>query len=1383
VSQGKATFSTQGPQLTIQTSDRAFINWQSFNIGLGETTSFVQPSSSSLVWNQIHDSNPSQILGNLTANGYVVLQNTSGFYIGGQASIAAHGLLMTTAPTPMPDLSSGGPWAFNAAPPTASIINYGQINLNRGGSAFLLAHNIENHGTISAPEGEIGLYAGKQVLISDRPDGRGLSAKVTLPDGAVDNSGKLIADAGSIAMHAQVVNQGGLIQANSVREVDGTIELVASDAINVGSSSVMQAKGDSQGTSPGGSVTIKSGNTFVDQPGSLISVAGGQQGGNGGQVEISAKTVQTIHTVVTGQAAAGSTSGKLFIDPQNILLTDSGDNAPASGTVNPGDPPSTGSADTLTLNVNTFNNLITQNALSQINLQATRNIEVSTYWSLPDSSDPKALLTLSAGNNITLDDGAAIAAGRNWSINLSAGPHDLKAKPPAGSAGVYLSGGGTGGSSIQTQNGNINIWAANEVLLSTDPLQGARSAIRTLAGGSITVDAQFGDVIAGGNMSGYLFQNLPPYYTVSPFLGGISTAAGGDVNISAGGSVRSYAAFAGSGDSGQDAGTGAFGSQPGNVTIQAGGSVYGHYVLANGIGSITAQKDIGGQNLGDTFALSLIKGSWTIDAPAGNIFIQEVRNPNGIYNETRPPRGSTQNPYHLFDYDPAASVTLNAGNAVRFLTAQNNLPRASSFVPALFAPSLNVSAGAGGIYLADQVTLFPSALGELHLTTTDGGSLTAASGLGGVSNVELLMSDSGSKNYSAVNGPGSFNAQDHGLHAFEVGNPNPVVLNIAGNVEDISIVTVKQTLFTVGGDLINSSFSGQNLAAGNQTIISVAGQIFNSPSFSSVILPASPTTVRAEDVPPKLPVFFDTILKLAVDPVAAASYVVAPGTPRDLVMSDWGKLLVFGSIGSLGTSTGFAYDQATRKLSFLGHVGAQLLPLLLSSAKLTVVRFDNDGYPMVDSSGHFVTDTYSWVDQSSINTLIAETKNTSYFINQGLRVGGPGQFTVHADSISLGDSFGILSCGGVDFAGGGLNRYNNLAAFTPRGADLTVVADQNINLLTSTIASLAGGNVSIQSTGGKIDLGASGTLFTVRSLPLGAFVTGPGNIDVSSYGDLTIDGSRIAAYDGGTVTVTSEHGNVDAGSGGTIAAQVETHFVDPVTGLPGSYSAGIYGSGILAVTLVDPSQVPHGAVRPGDIIVTTPQGNIFASQGGILQEALNGNVSGGPTVTLSAGDKANGYQGNINLGDSGVIGGTVNLTANGNIVGLVISRQNTTVNAAQSFSGSVLAGGSASVSATAGTVSGTIVGVGGASVSGGSGVSAQVLGQAVSVNGGAATSTLGTTAAGTATAASAAGTASTETKEQVVASDNSQNDDQKKRLTAGLVRRTGRVTVILPPSS
>src|SRR5258706_15003784 len=67
VAQGTAAFNNSGSQLTVHTSDRAFINWQSFNIAPGQTTTFVQPSASSVVWNRINDPSPSQILGTLNA--------------------------------------------------------------------------------------------------------------------------------------------------------------------------------------------------------------------------------------------------------------------------------------------------------------------------------------------------------------------------------------------------------------------------------------------------------------------------------------------------------------------------------------------------------------------------------------------------------------------------------------------------------------------------------------------------------------------------------------------------------------------------------------------------------------------------------------------------------------------------------------------------------------------------------------------------------------------------------------------------------------------------------------------------------------------------------------------------------------------------------------------------------------------------------------------------------------------------------------------------------------------------------------------------------------------------------------------------------------------
>lgn len=120
VAQGSATFSGSGSQFNInQTSPTAQINWQTFNIGAGETVNFNQPSVTSVTWNYINDPNnpgASSINGNINAIGYVILQNPSGFSVGGQASITAHGLIMTTASTPNLNLSSGGPWEFDAPP-------------------------------------------------------------------------------------------------------------------------------------------------------------------------------------------------------------------------------------------------------------------------------------------------------------------------------------------------------------------------------------------------------------------------------------------------------------------------------------------------------------------------------------------------------------------------------------------------------------------------------------------------------------------------------------------------------------------------------------------------------------------------------------------------------------------------------------------------------------------------------------------------------------------------------------------------------------------------------------------------------------------------------------------------------------------------------------------------------------------------------------------------------------------------------------------------------------------------------------------------------------------------------------------------------------------
>ncbi len=1371
VAQGTASISSAGSQTTInQSSASAFINWQSFNIGAGETTTFNQPSASSVTWNYISDPSASSINGNINANGYVVLQNPNGFTIGGAATISAHGLVMTTAATPALDLSSGGAWSFSAPPPTAKIINYGQINIAGGGSAYLIANDIENNGTISAPGGKIGLYAGKTVLVSMSPDGRGLSAQVTLPQGSVDNEGNLVADGGSIAAQAKMVNQNGLVQANSVQNVNGTIELVASDSVNLGAKSVISAQGDSQGSSAGGTVTIKSDTSFSDQAGSTINISGGVQGGNGGQVSICAPSMNSVQSVINGQATAGYLGGALSIDPANIWLASSSSDssAPSGYTV---------------IDVNSFS------GLSLINLLADNNITLNTVWNLADQS-ATASLSLTAGNNITLNDGSAIKAGQDWNVSLTAGTAvTMKSEITAGNDGIYLD----GSAYLQSQNGNLTLSTANEVIVQN-------GAIRTVGGGNIDVTAQYGDVNSGNNINGFSFgQRKAPYYIVnSGNLGGISTAAGGNVNITAGGDVISFLPIQSNYAAAKnDAGTGAFGSQPGNVTITAGGNVIGHYVLANGVGSITAGGNIGAPltdpNPSDGFALSLISGSWSIKAPHGSIYVQEVRNPNGIFGE----RSANSSPnnyagYHYFNYDPNASVQFNAGNSVEFTgnDAPDSPPSGGGLtIPILYPPSLSVITGSGDFIMDTSVILFSSANQNLNLNI--GGNFMSGNGANAVS---LEMSDSAAVRWIADST--TFGTSDHAASPPNVNNPNPVDITVGGNVDYIDLYTTHVTHMTVGGDLNNSGFAGENLHASDITTIKVNGKIYNSPIYTFASI-GNNTIVSAN---PQQPGLWDSVFNLAVDPALVSQITSFDATKNNpqiaanglaYYMKQAGYLLFPSGLGSssqYGINPGFLYDPSSKQLAFRGNMSSVLSAsqiAALEGGTFTVIVANTQGQPILDANGHIQVTTYKFAGQTAIAKLDSESVNSTLNQALGFLIGGPGNFNISAASLDLGFSPGILSFG---FGGPYSSLQSVTGTLASGGAGVNVMVGGDINLVTSAIASLDGGNVNVNA-GGQMVL-SEGTFNFANSTCYGIYTTGHSDVNVTAGGDIDVGGGCIGTFNGGNVFVESFTGSVNAGSGENRALYVEGAYLD-ANGQPAFTEYGNltdiealkldpapYGSGILAEYPTKKYQTPGGSGLPGNITVITPKGNIVSSRGGISQFALDGSIAGGPIVNLIAGTKgvtATPDQGNIILGEGGVVGGTVNLTASGNIQGLIVSRQNANVSAQQNVGITLLSGGDANVS-SGGTTSGTIVGIGAVNVAGGGGVTASLLGQNVSANGASLGSTLGTSSGATASSQAAAQQSSQASTQQDTTG-NSDDDSKKKKKPA--LHKISRVTVLL----
>ena len=72
-----------------------------------------------------------------------------------------------------------------------------------------------------------------------------------------------------------------------------------------------------------------------------------------------------------------------------------------------------------------------------------------------------------------------------------------------------------------------------------------------------------------------------------------------------------------------------------------------------------------------------------------------------------------------------------------------------------------------------------------------------------------------------------------------------------------------------------------------------------------------------------------------------------------------------------------------------------------------------------------------------------------------------------------------------------------------------------------------GGDVNVTSTGGGIDLGSQNLFITsTTQIAYGIYTAGHSDVSVIAHDNVSINGSRIAAYDGGNVFVKSLFGNV-----------------------------------------------------------------------------------------------------------------------------------------------------------------------------------------------------------------------------------------------------------------
>jgi filamentous hemagglutinin family protein len=1184
---GSGSAQQAGSQLNVTVSQVAILNWSSFNIKPGETTTFLQPSANSVVFNQIGGANPSQIFGNLNANGTVILANANGFYFGPNSMISVGGSFIATTAPIAPDFGAGSAWQFTGMPPLASIVNYGQIKVGAGKSLYLIAEQIENHGELAAPGGDVGLYAGESVLVSERPDGRGLSATMKVPGGSVNNFGQITADAGTIALQAQVVNQNGILQADSVQDKNGVIELVASDSLNLGADSQILARGDdSTPGSSGGTVTLKSGNNFSDSVGSQISVAGGSQGGNGGSVEISAENLGDIHSQLDGSAQAGFSGGKILIDPTDLTLNSSSLN-PYSG----------------------FANIL---------FVATGNITLSasTTWKLSSMiGQNTGQLTLEAGGDITFGTGAKITDANNWSVTLDAGYDAVNNVQSSSTGNINLTGGTAKSPSnpIQLSAGSLNLVAGNNITVGL-------GSVFTTGGGNIFAQAIAGNLNTGTGNGGYLYNSDG---TVSiPNPGGIATAAGGDVTLIAGKNVISIPTLPQTTPNNQSVGaSGAYGS--GNVTVIAGNEVSGNYTLANGLGIILAGVLVSSAqasvlqnpgtdhttvlsalesqamqvqpipnfngNIGDSLnpvTLSLIKGSWNGWA-ANNVNLLEVNNPNGTFNGNTLPMPSGEFPGNeddpvvpastpfLFNYASDAAMHLWAGNGITLGSLSQSLQRltGNSSMPSIYAPILSLDAGGGGVTVDSSLFLYPSSQGGLQITTRDGGNLVGALQSDSTKLVTLTMSDSGLPDWNTISDGG------HAVAPWHLHDPNPVTLDISGSIGSFGLDVPTFAQITVDGakpyiignqqisGTYNFGFSGRNLSTvspANTTFINVNGDI----------------TYRGDL------------------------------TPEPLSQSDALSSALFSTSADPSVTDKLRYDATSQKLIFIGVMSQTDLNFLLNPMVFVV---DQNGNHVLGANGNPETTTLTLTaaQTAAINQLYTDSQ-TAKISNESLALAGPGIFKIDANNIDLGISGGI-TVNPLDSA---------LAGISLHSAELDIHTSGDLQMTASKIANLGwSGDINL-TVDSSLNVGGQFTAFDDPNVAKGIFTASGGNVSVIVSGDVNVNSSRIAAYNGGNLTVESLNGDVNAGVGGAGYVSVNAQQLE-ANGQLDFVTQSIPGSGILATTL------PGSQALLGNILFEAPNGNILASKGGILQIGFNGKGNSSSIIVGSAGYILRAASGNI----------------------------------------------------------------------------------------------------------------------------------------------------------
>ncbi len=1244
----------------------------------------------------IEDGHASAWEGILNLIGTGAFINKAGFDIAQtfQANITGGAILSTLGISQSDFFSGMAVLARELSQNPVAIANKGTWNLDNGSFVAMVGSAIHNEGNIIANGGAAILAAGDKVTL-DISGGDGLISvaidkpvEATVLDfqgnkitDAISNSGSIQANGGIAILTAKaaenifdnVINHTGLVEANSISNVNGQIILNGGDRGIVSVGGILKAQGDNtneqgglihvlgekvglfanallnaSGFVGGGTILIGgdyqglgsvqnakavyvSPNAHVSADATLegdggkivvwsdgstqaygsFSARGGLIGGNGGLIETSGKEGLDVSGVQIDASAPAGNSGKWLLDPFDVEIVAGLVGALVAGVFTPVSNSSKIGATTIVnvLNAGTSVEINTGSSGSQ-----QGNIKVSALISMSTAAATIATLTLKAANNIVISSSTGITAASAAILNVV-----LEA----------IAGDITISSAITTNGGTVTMNSADGIALNNT------NADITTAGGTLTAHAN----TDADNPGDFNMSNSGSSLSTN---GGLITIDGRGVTLN--GTVSSGAANINLTAAATDVVIGnTMSTNQGNILINAADGVTlndaNSDVTTNG-GSFTANSNTDADNSGD-FNMSNSGSSIDTSGNGGGAI-----SANGLKINL--------------------NGTLNSGGKNVDLTATKDTVTVGK----------TLTTGGGNLTLnaADDVVL-SNANSDI---TTSGGSYTVDANTDGDSNGDYRQTNAGSS-VNTANGNISITANDFildGTHNSGNGSTS-LLLSRSGTTLRLGSGGSSLDADISGTELQNLTANGLTIGGSNAATISVRGiTAANSNNISGT------TTLSATSGTGT--VTFDTAAStfntLAVNAGNGATF-------NQNVTTDTGSMTVnadsdASGAGDFNVATGVTLNTSGKNFSVTANnfiltgtgainAGAGIASLITSKAGTTVGLGGGTGtFNVTDAEADQITASSIEIGAANAGNIKVDNFSPANSSKLILRTGGSlteeGAGDAAADIVVT--NLGVESATGVnvDVNVTNLGVKNSGAGgvnITDTAGGLTVGSITNSGTAISGV-STAGGGVTLvanspltinsavsDSNGGNIELTASGAT-AADILTLNADVTTTGDLDLNAGGAINQTGGKINADDvdftaGGASTLNQSSNDFNTINGTAVGAidiadSVSNTEIKSLATVGNSIDYNHTGTGDVTVT---------GTVSSGN--GTTNGGNIEVNSSNAL--TINN------TATLSTAIGAGGV-----LSVTGaVVNGTLtvgagNLTLNG--VSLLDTIINTPIN-------------------------------------------------------------------------------------------------------------------------